>query len=548
MTDIRTDTHDSIVDRPDERGSALLGTLLIMMMASALAAALSMNGRTETLISHNQQAAAQAQMAAEAGLNHAVEVVTTNIGQWQTNGFATVADALDALLLGPDGASGTQKTDADNFSLEGLAGWGAVTGDRIALPGTMNVEYEALIMDDDDAADEDGTALNDLNETLTVRATGYAADNTKVVLEAVINSSDLPAVVVNGDLELSGKMAITGTVGGVHANGDLLIKGKKVSVTGAITASGVYTGKLPGSSGAGQQPVPLIKASDYLDHADWIMTSAGEMTDPSGTVLCIAIEDTCKGWEFDAKKNKWENEAVPPPGTYYVQGDVEIENDLKGDDGAKATLSIIAEGSIEIKVETAVMSSDPEFLFVTDGDLKVSGEDATDGSRQLKGRKAAIVLVAVERRGDRSGRVRMSVIPDFKQTTMLAFVMQHVAPGSTVYSDGLKSFDGLQTADVRHVARTQPIRSALHRGVPSAAPLADRAIGNLQQWLIGTHHGVSKAQLQVYLDEFVFRHNRRRQPMAAFQTLLGLGAGRAPTPYRRIRSAQDVRPQVDRNI
>ena len=64
------------------------------------------------------------------------------------------------------------------------------------------------------------------------------------------------------------------------------------------------------------------------------------------------------------------------------------------------------------------------------------------GSRQLKGRKAAIVLVAVERRGDRSGRVRMSVIPDFKQTTMLAFVMQHVAPGSTVYSDGLKSFDG----------------------------------------------------------------------------------------------------------
>jgi hypothetical protein len=31
-------------------------------------------------------------------------------------------------------------------------------------------------------------------------------------------------------------------------------------------------------------------------------------------------------------------------------------------------------------------------------------------------------------------------------------------------------------------------------------PLADRAIGNLQQWLIGTHHGVSPNQLQVYLD------------------------------------------------
>ena len=68
-------------------------------------------------------------------------------------------------------------------------------------------------------------------------------------------------------------------------------------------------------------------------------------------------------------------------------------------------------------------------------------------------------------------------------------------------------------------------------------PLADRAIGNLQQWLIGTYHGVSKDQLQVYRDEFVFRHNRRKQPMAAFQTLLGLGAAHQPTEYKQIRGA-----------
>ena len=71
-------------------------------------------------------------------------------------------------------------------------------------------------------------------------------------------------------------------------------------------------------------------------------------------------------------------------------------------------------------------------------------------------------------------------------------------------------------------------------------PLADRAIGNLQQWLTGTYHGVSRAQLQVYLDEFVFRHNRRKTPMAAFQTLLGLGTQHAPTPYAHIRRARDL--------
>jgi transposase-like protein len=162
------------------------------------------------------------------------------------------------------------------------------------------------------------------------------------------------------------------------------------------------------------------------------------------------------------------------------------------------------------------------------------------GSRQRKGRKAAIVVVAVENRDGVSGRIRMAVISDFKQTTMIDFVKQHVSPGSTVHTDGLKGFEDLRAAGVKHVARTQPLRSALRKGTPSVVPLADRAIGNLQQWLIGTYHGVSKAQLQVYLDEFVFRHNRRRQPMAAFQTLLGLGTGRAPTPYRQIRGARDV--------
>jgi hypothetical protein len=62
------------------------------------------------------------------------------------------------------------------------------------------------------------------------------------------------------------------------------------------------------------------------------------------------------------------------------------------------------------------------------------------GSRQLKGRKAALVIVAVEKRGKASGRLRMAVIPDFKSVTLNAFVQQNVASGSTIYTDGLKSF------------------------------------------------------------------------------------------------------------
>jgi transposase-like protein len=134
----------------------------------------------------------------------------------------------------------------------------------------------------------------------------------------------------------------------------------------------------------------------------------------------------------------------------------------------------------------------------------------------------------------------MEVIPDFRSETLLAFLKANVAPGSTVYTDGLKSFTGLKEAGFQHVPRSQPLRVDLRKGAKSVVPLADRAIGNLQQWLVGTHHGVSRGQLQVYLDEFVFRHNRRKTPMAAFQTLLGFGTGHKPTKYEEIRGAADL--------
>ena len=195
------------------------------------------------------------------------------------------------------------------------------------------------------------------------------------------------------------------------------------------------------------------------------------------------------------------------------------------------------------KLRRAMVNAAREPLY---GDVEIDDtwiggpQPGIKGSRQLKDRRAVPILVAVERRDDRSGRIRLVVLQDFTAKTMAAILKEHVAPGSTVYTDGLAGFAGLHTVGYRHIALKQPLRSALRKGASSVVPLADRAIGNLQHWLIGTYHGVSRGQLQVYLDEFVFRHNRRKQPMAAFQTLLGLGTARTPTPYRDIRGGHDM--------
>ncbi len=70
-----------------------------------------------------------------------------------------------------------------------------------------------------------------------------------------------------------------------------------------------------------------------------------------------------------------------------------------------------------------------------------------------------------------------------------------------------------------------------------ALPHVHRAISNFKTWLRGTYRGVSDYQMQVYLDEFVFRFNRRRTPMAAFQTLLGIGSRLGPTTYKEVKGS-----------
>jgi hypothetical protein len=61
-------------------------------------------------------------------------------------------------------------------------------------------------------------------------------------------------------------------------------------------------------------------------------------------------------------------------------------------------------------------------------DTWIGGEQAgLRGSRRLKDRRAALVLVAVEKRGQASGRARMNGIPDFKASTITPVLTRNVA-------------------------------------------------------------------------------------------------------------------------
>jgi hypothetical protein len=142
-----------------------------------------------------------------------------------------------------------------------------------------------------------------------------------------------------------------------------------------------------------------------------------------------------------------------------------------------------------------------------------------------------LVGVAVEVRGKGSDRLRLAVLPDASGDSLGGFVSEIVIAGSVVHTDGWRGYHPLASFGYDHRPITQRWR---HSDRQVILPRAHRALSNLKTWLQGTHRAASPKHLPVYLDEFVFRHNRRRTPMAAFQTLLGLGSQHPPTTYRQI--------------
>lgn len=129
-----------------------------------------------------------------------------------------------------------------------------------------------------------------------------------------------------------------------------------------------------------------------------------------------------------------------------------------------------------------------------------------------KGRKSntaqILVAVAVEILQPKGfGRIRLKRINRGDQATLENFVSETIAPRSLVHTDGSAVYLRLKELGFEH-------RHTVHLGSATPAhesmPGVHRVAALLQRWLLGTHHGaVQPSQLEFYLDEFVFRFNRR---------------------------------------
>src|SRR6266516_2456343 len=163
------------------------------------------------------------------------------------------------------------------------------------------------------------------------------------------------------------------------------------------------------------------------------------------------------------------------------------------------------------------------------------GEEPGLRGGRARGKKA-LVGVAVELTEPRGyGRCRMKILADASAATLHPFVTEHLEPGTKVITDGWQGYRGIDKLGYTHDRRSQ--RAARIHGEDPAAllPGVHRVASLAKRWLLGTHQGsIDDAHLQSYLDEFVFRFNRRRSRSRGlvFYRLLELTVAHHPVRYR----------------
>jgi transposase-like protein len=167
----------------------------------------------------------------------------------------------------------------------------------------------------------------------------------------------------------------------------------------------------------------------------------------------------------------------------------------------------------------------------------IGGEEPGLRGGRARGKKS-LVGIAVEVKEPRGiGRCRMAILPGASAAALHPFVTGHVQPGARVITDAWMGYHGLAELGYVHERRSQRAARARGDDPGKLLPAVHRVASLAKRWLLSTHQGsVEEAHLQSYLDEFVFRFNRRRSRSRGlvFYRLLELAAGHDPVRYRNI--------------
>ena len=119
-------------------------------------------------------------------------------------------------------------------------------------------------------------------------------------------------------------------------------------------------------------------------------------------------------------------------------------------------------------------------------------------------------------------------------------MQQVIEPGSIVRTDGSAAYRQLNELGYQH---QRVVMLGATEAAHTAMPGVHRVAALIKRWLLGTLHGaVQPEHLDAYLDEFVFRFNRRSSTFRGmlFYRLLQQAVATTPLTYDQVTGAKST--------
>jgi len=140
------------------------------------------------------------------------------------------------------------------------------------------------------------------------------------------------------------------------------------------------------------------------------------------------------------------------------------------------------------------------------------------------------------------GRIRVRRIASFAREHVEPFVQECIDPSALIHTDGSLLYAFLDREGYRH---QRTVVQDLNQRRLGSLPVVNRVASLLKRWLLGTHHGaIQPRQLDHYLDEFVFRFNRRTSTSRGllFYRLITQSCQSGPITYRHVVDGNRAQP------
>jgi transposase-like protein len=172
---------------------------------------------------------------------------------------------------------------------------------------------------------------------------------------------------------------------------------------------------------------------------------------------------------------------------------------------------------------------DEAYLSITDRENPISAVGRKNHTRKI------MIGLAVEILQPKGfGRIRLRRLSSDTKECVRKFIQDSVDPSAIVRTDGSGSYAKLHQIGYNHERNVM-----LGSDTPAHVSMAGvhRVSALLKRWVLGTHHGsVQPEHLDSYLDEFVFRFNRRSSTSRGmlFYRLLQQAVVTDPVTYRDI--------------